>query len=110
MNMGPNNQNQNYYETILDEIQNNLYGSESNVIILDDENSEISIKIDCKNRQDFDSALFLHMDNINDIPINQEMFYKEPINDEYEIISDSTKLKKNYFLNIVLFTIGFLFI
>ena len=50
------------------------------------------------------------MDNINDIPINQEMFYKEPINDEYEIISDSTNLKKNYFLNIVLFTIGFLFI
>jgi hypothetical protein len=64
------------------------------------------LKIDCKNRQDFDSALFLHMDNINDIPINLESFYKEPINDEYEI-SGSFNLKINFFLNIVFYTVAF---
>jgi len=107
MNMDSNNIN---YETILNGIQNNLYGSGSNVILLDDENSEISLKIDCKNRQDFDSALFLHMDNINDIPINLETFYKEPINDEYDNMSSSSILKINFFLNIVFSTVAFFFI
>lgn len=101
MNMDSNNIN---YETILNGIQNNLYGSGSDVILLDDENLEISLKIDCKNRQDFDSALFLHMDNINDIPINLETFYKEPINDEYDM-SSSSILEINFFLHFVFFTI-----
>jgi hypothetical protein len=63
----------------MNDLETNLYGL-SDVTILDYENSELSLKINCKNRKEFDNALFFHSNTLDSIPL--DMFYKEPINDE----------------------------
>jgi hypothetical protein len=90
------------YNAVADELKNNLYGS-SDIIILDDENSELSIKINCKNVQDFDSALFLHS-------INNLYFNPEPIGNENDAFSNSVGNDKVniYFIFFLVFYLVFL--
>lgn len=80
------------YETLYKDIQQNLYGN-SEVILLNVDNSELSIKINCENRQEFDNALFLDSMMIN--PFNPE-----PIGDERSSITlnSSSKLRFPTFL------------
>ena len=66
------------YDMIVNDLQHNLYGN-ADITILDNDNSELSILIDCKNRQDFDSALFLHVNTLDNKQINNDLFYKEPV-------------------------------
>ena len=92
------------YESIMNDLETTLYGL-SDVTILDYENSELSLKINCKNRKEFDNALFFHSDNIGDIPVDLDIFYKEPINDEGDDkINSSHKLKVTFslFLNVII--------
>ena len=88
------------YNDINNKLQTNLYGS-SEVIILDDENSELSIKINCKNIQDFDSALFLH--SVDDLYFNPEPIGEEN-NGEYNA-SNKIKVLTNFMVILWLFYI-----
>ena len=95
MNIDTNNLN---YDMLINDLQNNLYGN-ADITILDNDNSELSMLIDCKNRQDFDSALFLHLHTLDNKEINQELFYKEPVNND-EILNATNKV--NYSINTLL--------
>ena len=82
------------YDMIVNDLQHNLYGNADRTI-LDNDNSELSILIDCKNRQDFDSALFLHVNTLDNKQINNDLFYKEPVTliDQEILISSTNKTK-----------------
>ena len=82
------------YDMIVNDLQHNLYGN-ADITILDNDNSELSILIDCKNRQDFDSALFLHVNTLDNKQINNDLFYKEPVTliDQEILISSTNKTK-----------------
>ena len=95
MNIDTNNLN---YDMLINDLQNNLYGN-ADITILNNDNSELSMLIDCKNRQDFDSALFLHLHTLDNKEINQELFYKEPVNND-EILNATNKV--NYSINTLL--------
>lgn len=58
---------------------------------------DISIKIICDSRVDFDGALFVHMNNIGgDLQIDQNLFYTDPISE----IIDTDKLNGSNRINI----------
>jgi hypothetical protein len=101
MNIESNNLN---YENVINNFKNNLYGT-SDIIILNNQDSELSLKIDCKNRQDFDSALFLHVDMIDNIPVNYDLFYKEPINNENELKNSSNKINYPFYFILIILAI-----
>lgn len=75
-------ENSTNYDTIINDLYLNLYGSE-NIILLNDsksgDNTELYFKIVCNSRQEFDSALFLHSENLGDMTVDQNIFYKDPI-------------------------------
>jgi hypothetical protein len=69
------------YETIVNDMSMNVYGSD--VVVLDNnmnnDKTELSLKVLCNSRMEFDGALFLHLHNIDSSPIDENMFFKEPI-------------------------------
>jgi hypothetical protein len=94
VNVDPNSLD---HEPVYNEIQKNLYGTQE-IMLLGLENSELSIKIKCENRQDFDNALFLDMNSIN------PQFNPEPIADEY----DYNTLNASNRLNVSFLSLTFL--
>ena len=56
--------------------------------------------IDCKNRQDFDSALFLHLHTLDNKEVNNDLFYKEPVHNEEETLNSTNRI--SYSISILL--------
>jgi len=71
------NKNSTDYDMVLNDIYLNLYGGR-NVILLNDtivgENKELYFKIICNTRQEFDSALFLHTENLGEMKVDENIF------------------------------------
>jgi hypothetical protein len=69
------------YESIVNDLSMNVYGSE--IVVLDNnmnnDKTELSLKVLCNSRMEFDGALFLHLHNIDSSPIDENTFFKEPI-------------------------------
>ena len=103
----------NLYNINYDFIENNLnlnsYGS--SIIITDnkinqDGTSELSLIVNCKNRIEFDAALFLQMDSIESLEgnLDQNLFYVDPIcNEKEEILNSANRIENNFFIIIILF-------
>ena len=96
MNIDTNNLN---YDMVINDLKNNLYGN-ADITILDNDNSELSMLIDCKNRQDFDSALFLHLHTLDNKEVNNDLFYKEPVHNEEETLNSTNRI--SYSISILL--------
>ena len=106
MNIDTNNLN---YDMLINDLQNNLYGN-ADITILNNDNSELSMLIDCKNRQDFDSALFLHLHTLDNKEINNDLFYKEPVNNDEEndetILNSTNRIKYSLTITLVILFIS----
>ena len=98
------------YDFIENNLNSNSYGS--SIIITDnkineDGTSELSIIVNCKNRIEFDSALFLQMDSIKSLEgnLDQNLFYVDPIcNEKEEILNSANRIENNFFIIVFLVT------
>lgn len=72
------------YESFMDTLSLYLYGVEMEILSVrnNTNTTEISLKILCHSRTDFDSALFLHLKKINSCAVVENLFFKEPIVNE----------------------------
>jgi hypothetical protein len=80
------------YESFMDTLSMYLYGTEVKILNVKSNESnitEISLKILCQSRIDFDNALFLHLNKIESCVINENLFFKEPIITENENENES---------------------
>lgn len=76
----------------------------------DGNNTELYFKIVCNSRQEFDSALFFHSENLGDMILDQNIFNKDPIEiqnikieEVVNIENDTPKLNINF--SIIVFCI-----
>lgn len=98
------------YDSLINDLSSNIYGNSDITILNDnknDANTELSLKINCKSRQQFDSALFVHVPELGSTQIDQNLFYKDPIYiDDEDRINSSNKIKLNLYLFYLLFLIA----
>jgi len=101
------------YNNIENDLSMYSYGSSIVVVdnkINDDGTSDLSLIVNCKNRVEFDSALFLQSDSVKNLNIDPNVFYVDPINVNEEILNYSNKnecISGLFYLTIILINLLF---
>lgn len=97
------------YDNIENNLNMNSYGSSITINdnkINEDGTLDLSLIVNCKNREEFDAALFLQMDSIKSLEENldKNLFYVDPIyNNQEEILNYGNRIKNNFLILIFLF-------
>lgn len=94
------------YDFIYNEISMGVYGSD--IIFLDNKindnnQTELSTKVLCNSRMEFDGALFYQLKNIDTIILDENYVFKEPIVSEESSMIENSVNKINPSLSLTLF-------
>ena len=104
------------YNSIIDKLLLNSYGSSlSSIEILNSVQNvyggtDISAKIICNSEIEFDGALFVHLNRINDMSLNEDLFYTDPIQTQYTYQNNNgSKPEYNIIFSILIFCFSLIF-
>lgn len=95
------------YDSLVHNLILNTYSS--NIVLLDSisnqdtNSSDISIKVICNSRQEFDGALFVHMNKVENLIVDENLFFVDPISTLETQMNFSNKINFNLFLFLFIF-------
>jgi hypothetical protein len=112
MNIKTDNLDITEYDAIMNTVLINSYGTSIDIlnseINIENNGIDVSAKIICNSEMEFDSALFLHLNEINSMMVDENLFYTDPIiYDEGDNQMNSASRIKNNLIYITIILIFF---